>query len=339
MKIQVIVTEGNSAEISRLVTLAGYLFNNGHEAYIATPNLDKRDTLWPHTYAPAGSVEYEGKILLRENLDVIIGMVDDSFLQELKDYPAKLKLLLVDKDPRSRTGNSNLKDPSWTKISSSFSMVQYLKREYDVDCKYIGLGLDDYVGVLQGRFVAQIRPNDRGKVVCLRYDNESKKGFLEGVQVCRNLHRAGLIEHVYIVGQRNNQIGKIGRFSNTYHDETDAELLQEIYSRCAVMVWPSRVETLSMSPIEAMLCGCSVAAYDLEVNRDFINEDTALLCRSGDSVALEANTRRLLNRPEKRCGYFANFLELTRDMTWNRVISNLEMIFKEMTNERMEKSA
>lgn len=81
-------------------------------------------------------------------------------------------------------------------------------------------------------------------------------------------------------------------------DVSEKELIR-LYQGCTVFVFPSLEEGFGLTLLEAMSCGCACISNDIEPMREVLGE-AGLLIDCGDSAAITAGIRRLLEDDGKR---------------------------------------
>jgi glycosyltransferase involved in cell wall biosynthesis len=102
-------------------------------------------------------------------------------------------------------------------------------------------------------------------------------------------------------------------------------LVEDIYNRCSIFVCPSWSEGSAAPPMEAMACGCAVAATDIGGIREFATHGvTALLSPPRDPESLANNIIRLLGDEDLRVRLARAGNEHIRSFTWERSTTLLE---------------
>lgn len=86
-----------------------------------------------------------------------------------------------------------------------------------------------------------------------------------------------------------------------YHPYPSREKLRELYNEAAVFVLPSVSETMSITTLEAMHCGCAVVSTENEGVKEYIVPGyNGILVPIRDEISLKNGVKRLLNRPDER---------------------------------------
>jgi glycosyltransferase involved in cell wall biosynthesis len=112
-----------------------------------------------------------------------------------------------------------------------------------------------------------------------------------------------------------------------YHQDPPPELLRELYNRAAIFVAPSRTEGWGLTGCEALLCGASLVATDIDGHREFaFNGVTALTCPSRSPLALAENVLRLIQDSALRIQLAEGGLKFVQQLTWERSTTSLEAV-------------
>jgi glycosyltransferase involved in cell wall biosynthesis len=102
-------------------------------------------------------------------------------------------------------------------------------------------------------------------------------------------------------------------------------LVEDIYNRSSIFVCPSWSEGSAAPPMEAMACGCAVAATDIAGIRESATDGvTALLSPARDPESLANNIIRLLDDEDFRVKLARAGNEHVRSFTWERSTTLLE---------------
>lgn len=110
-----------------------------------------------------------------------------------------------------------------------------------------------------------------------------------------------------------------------YHRRPRGERLRRIYSGCGIWLVPSWQEGCHMPPMEAMACGCAVAATDVGGIRDYaIPGETVLISPPRQPDALARNLIRLLEDATERARIAGAGTRKIREFTWERSARLLE---------------
>lgn len=109
--------------------------------------------------------------------------------------------------------------------------------------------------------------SERERTVGVQFSTHELKGFSTAREAFR-IVRAQRPETQFIaIGQR--LLPRIPSFIRYYYKPRQEEL-RDIYSRCAVWLVPSKLDSMSLIPLEAASCGCALVATETgEVHRYF----------------------------------------------------------------------
>ena len=112
-----------------------------------------------------------------------------------------------------------------------------------------------------------------------------------------------------------------------YEGVTD-EKLKDLYNSCSIFVYPSWVEGFGLPPMEAMACGCAVAATNVGALPEYaIAGETALLSPPRNPEALAKNIIDLLEKQEKLEKIADAGHKYIQQFTWERASDQLEQTF------------
>jgi glycosyltransferase involved in cell wall biosynthesis len=110
-----------------------------------------------------------------------------------------------------------------------------------------------------------------------------------------------------------------------YHQSPSPKLLQELYNRAAIFVAPSWTEGWGLTGCEALLCGATLVATDIDGHREFaFHEKTALTSPPRAPQALADNILRLMANPDLRIGLARKGMAFVRQFTWERASASFE---------------
>jgi glycosyltransferase involved in cell wall biosynthesis len=92
------------------------------------------------------------------------------------------------------------------------------------------------------------------------------------------------------------------------------QALAELYSAAACLVFPSRYEGFGLPCLEAMACGCPVAAFRNSSLPELVN-DAGMLVADGDGDALGRAAAEIVREPVRwrRAG-----LQRAKEFTWKK---------------------
>jgi hypothetical protein len=108
-------------------------------------------------------------------------------------------------------------------------------------------------------------------------------------------------------------------------DPPQRALIEDIYNRSSIFVCPSWSEGSAAPPMEAMACGCALAATDIPaIHEHATHGATALLSPARDPQSLANNIIRLLGDEDFRAELARAGNEHIRSFTWERSTTRLE---------------
>src|SRR5438105_709049 len=136
------------------------------------------------------------------------------------------------------------------------------------------------------------------------------------VRAWRAARRAGADVDLLIAGDPGRQApGRMGG-ARLLGRVTDGELA-DLYRAAACLVFPSRYEGFGLPPLEAMACGCPVAAYDNSSLPELVR-DAGRLARDGDALALGRAAAELVNDDDARKQAVRAGINKAKPYTWER---------------------
>ena len=117
----------------------------------------------------------------------------------------------------------------------------------------------------------------------------------------------------------------------TVHGYLDQQRLLDLYRRCMVFVYPSRVEGWGLPAAEAMANGAAVVVTDNGGSSDFaIDRTTALVVPPSDPLSIAAATTRLLRDESLRARIVSGGIGRSQDMSWDRSTAQLAALLAEL---------
>jgi glycosyltransferase involved in cell wall biosynthesis len=108
------------------------------------------------------------------------------------------------------------------------------------------------------------------------------------------------------------------------------ESLRETYNSAKVFLHTSHTEGWGLPVMEALACGCAVAAYASEGVCEFTrDQQNALLCPVGNTDALIQLAQNLLADEELRFHLVSEGMKTVKNYSWDKIVENfLTLIFK-----------
>lgn len=169
---------------------------------------------------------------------------------------------------------------------------------------------DDRLLLFVGRLEAEKGPLDAVSVMCAVAD---ARGVVVG--------RGRLAAAVQDVAART--AGVVAARGDVSDDE-----LRSLYASAAVVLVPSRYEGLGLVALEAMAAGAAVVAYDVTGLRDAVG-DGGILVPAGDTAALAAATRVLLEDPARRGELAARGRErVAATYSWDAAAAHVQQVYE-----------
>ena len=105
-----------------------------------------------------------------------------------------------------------------------------------------------------------------------------------------------------------------------------AETLPALYRAATALVFPSLAEGFGLPPLEAMACGCPVAASDAGAIAEACG-DAALRFDARDEAAMTAAMTRIVSDDALRAELRATGLERARAFTWERAAARYAEVY------------
>jgi glycosyltransferase involved in cell wall biosynthesis len=116
----------------------------------------------------------------------------------------------------------------------------------------------------------------------------------------------------------------------------DDDSLVSLYSRAAVLVFPSRYEGFGLPILEAMACGCPVIAATAASIPE-VAGDAALYFEPDRSGHLSAVLAELLSSPELAASLRHRGLERARQFSWERTARETMAVYRSVLGSRSER--
>jgi glycosyltransferase involved in cell wall biosynthesis len=110
--------------------------------------------------------------------------------------------------------------------------------------------------------------------------------------------------------------------------------LPYLYNLAACFVFPSFYEAFGLALVEAMACGCPVAAADAGAIPE-VADGAALLFDPHAVGEIERSVRSLLTDPEVRQAHVERGLERARDFSWERCAAGTLAVLEEVVTGRL----
>jgi glycosyltransferase involved in cell wall biosynthesis len=126
-------------------------------------------------------------------------------------------------------------------------------------------------------------------------------------------------------------LGIADRVQFLYFVENDD--LPAIYSMADLFIFPSLYEAFGLAAVEAMACGCPVAASTAGALPEVLG-DAALFFDPPDVAAMTAAMRRLLQEPATRAAQIERGLARAARYSWRRCAEETLALFEELAGRR-----
>ncbi len=114
-----------------------------------------------------------------------------------------------------------------------------------------------------------------------------------------------------------------------YVGRVSDEALKALYQAAACFVFPSRYEGFGLPAVEAMACGCPVAAADIPALRECCG-DAAVYCDPYSPDDIAARVAEVIDSEALQTKLRAAGPEHTRGMTWDRAARQLDDIISRL---------
>lgn len=112
----------------------------------------------------------------------------------------------------------------------------------------------------------------------------------------------------------------------TYYQKPNNRVHNQIYNTSAIYIGASYSEGFSLTPPEAMMCGCAVACTDIGGYKTVcIDGITALLSPVGDFRALADNIIHLIENDELRYNIANNGYNYVQQFTWEKAYDKFRL--------------
>ncbi|NDW09984.1 glycosyltransferase [Dysgonomonas sp. 520] len=163
--------------------------------------------------------------------------------------------------------------------------------------------------------------------VCMIYSDQQIKGSAYGIEALKVLKEKypKMQAEVFGVCRRPKNLPEW----ITYHQKP--EDLYKIYNRNAVFVSNSLTEGMSLTPMEAMACGCACVVTGIEGHSEYsVDGETLLLYNVGDVGQLVEKVSQLLNNDEKRVRIARKGNEFIQQFSWDKAVNKLEDIINRL---------
>ena len=120
-----------------------------------------------------------------------------------------------------------------------------------------------------------------------------------------------------------------GRENIIFTGSLMGEELDQLFAHSYLFVQPSESEGLSMALLEAMGHGRAILSSDIKENKEPLNEETAVLFKSGSAQDLEEKMVTIINNPvvAKAMGEAAR-QKAQDEYSWDSITDKIELVYK-----------
>jgi glycosyltransferase involved in cell wall biosynthesis len=220
-------------------------------------------------------------------------------------------------------------------ISDSLGMVDYYRRRYRKDTRYVAYGaqlesskdpslLKKYGLEKDGYFlsVARLEPENNQHISIKAFEkvDTDKKLFLVGGANYRSWHVAKL---------RSTKDSRVIFPGGIF----DRDMIRELWCNCYAYIHGNEVGGTSLALLQALGHGCAVLALDVSFNRYTIGEAGMTYKKSPEDLA--EKIRYALDNPEQIRKFRVMAKErVSRVFVWEQVVDEYEKIFHDLTGRR-----
>ncbi|MBS1492492.1 MAG: glycosyltransferase family 4 protein [Bacteroidetes bacterium] len=115
-----------------------------------------------------------------------------------------------------------------------------------------------------------------------------------------------------------------------YVQTPSIEKLRSIYNSASIFISPSLIEGFPLPPAEAMACGCTLVASDIDGHKEYnIENETCLFFKAGDAQSLYENLEKLLLKNDLRIALSKKGTEYIHEFSWDK---SIKMFLSELKN-------
>lgn len=113
-----------------------------------------------------------------------------------------------------------------------------------------------------------------------------------------------------------------------YHSMPSEKDLNHLYNQASIFLGTSHSEGFGLTVGEAMLCGCSVVCTDAGGYLTMAkHQETALVCKVGDSQGLAKNIELLIENTQLRYDLAENANKFIQRFTWEAAYKKFKLLF------------
>jgi glycosyltransferase involved in cell wall biosynthesis len=258
--------------------------------------------------------------------DIVITYSDTPYGDELSRLPQVKNVLIymLSYGMCINREKKNILNPKIIVLCSSIRTQRLIEKE-GVKCYNISFGMELNEFYINSKDI-------RNNYASLLFHSSIDKKYELGVKVCNALYDEGLIDGVITFG-KNEDFNKfkhpkkhIQHYSNANQNE-----VREVFNRSNIFIMPSISEGLNRTPIESTLCGCPSVLCDGAIDDVFFNMKTCFIAEKNNFIDIFEKSKELLLNPIYSIVFKNNIEILLIRFTWEKMFTNLENIFKDLT--------
>lgn len=250
--------------------------------------------------------------------DICITYSDNPFTEALVKLPqiGKIFILMLSYGMNLPVERRNVLNKKLTVLCSSKKIEKEIIKE-GVKVHRIGIALN------MSEFYVEKR--DRKNYLAILYNDMETKKYRTAIKVSNLLYKNKVIDGVMSFGEsiRYNHYEKPKGLVKHYSDATP-EQIREIFNTCKCFLMPSVTEGINLTPVESTMCGCPAVICDGAIDEVFFpGENCFVVPKENVKVMVEYCTDVFKNYEEYAEPFRKNMIEVTKGMTWDRVMKNL----------------
>ena len=250
--------------------------------------------------------------------DICITYSDNPYTEELVKLPqiGKVFILMLSYGMNLPVERRNVLNKKLTVLCSSKKIEKEILKE-GVIVHRIGIALDMSEFYLEQR--------ERKNYLAILYNDMETKKYGTAVKIASILYRSKIIDGVISFGKKNGyeSFKKPEGLVKHYSDATPVQI-REIFNTCKCYLIPSVTEGINLTPIESTMCGCPAIICDGAIDEIFFHEKNCFIVPKEDvKVMVEYCTEVIENYDKYAEPFRKEMIEVTKEMTWGKVMKNL----------------
>lgn len=205
-------------------------------------------------------------------------------------------------------------------ICISKSLVEWQKREFDIDADYVRNGLDFKMFYPDPRIATR-----RYTILIEGNDNFYYKNVEQGFVALQDLRKIADIWYLAYQGGGIDSKYYDRAFLNPSQDE-----LRQIYSSAHIFFKPTLLEGASLPIMEAMACNTAVVSSNIDGVREYLNDRVnCMLAKKGNVRNYIYTLKQLLVNDNFRRAIADNgYNTAIENFNWNDIIPTLKKIYE-----------